>query len=433
MMMLLYILSLFYFGGLILSRPHLIMRPSVWFCLGMLVRINGAAAFNSSAYLHLHETPELLRFLTIMFPFGVAVWLSVSDGLSRQAQVLYGRCGGASADGSTYGFVEESVLKKVAILSFVIMVLYLTIVPLGATGIVTIFTNPSMAAMAREKSLKLISFLPLKYAFLWHIEFLGPVLVGLLILRPFPRTIFAYSVRVALIVAVIFSVSLSGARTPAGLVIMSMALIYLLRNGVKRGALVLVGAVSIAILIAMLLSIFREGKGAYISPALLYKYLSGGLFRRTLVIPFETGVMTNLYTQDHGLMGVSNIRPLAKLLGETYVRLPNLVGLTYMQTRVDTISANTSFFFDFQASFGLIRGWLVALVSLASLDFLIVAFRKLKGGLLIVLYAAFLTAQHTLVSSAFTTCLISHSILIMAFIAEIMGRYYNQWMFGRRE
>jgi hypothetical protein len=53
--------------------------------------------------------------------------------------------------------------------------------------------------------------------------------------------------------------------------------------------------------------------------------------------------------------------------------------------------------------------------------------------LLIVLYAAFLTAQHTLVSSAFTTCLISHSILIMAFIAEIMGRYYNQWMFGRRE
>jgi hypothetical protein len=96
-----------------------------------------------------------------------------------------------------------------------------------------------------------------------------------------------------------------------------------------------------------------------------------------------------------------------------------------MVSRIMTVSANTSFIFDFQASFGLFGGWAVSLVCICLLDYSILLLRRLQGPTLLALTAAFLTAQHSLVSSAFTTCLSTHGILLIAVVAWFVGRRYS--------
>jgi hypothetical protein len=426
LLVLLYFTSLALIAALLWTRPHMVVRPSVWFCLGLAVRINGAAAFDAVPRLASHHHPELVRLLPIVFPFAVMAWLALTPGLTRRARRLYDDCRADLPLSQRFGIVELSLMQRLGLVSAVVLACYFVFVPLGSTGIVAVLTDPLRAAEAREESLKLIPFAPLRYGYLWHMKFLAPVLAGLAVFLPLGRGPAARLAKIALIALLVASVTLSGARSPAGMMMMTLAVVYLLRRGVRRGLPMLAGAAVATVVIAAVLSVLREGKGAYLSPALIGEYLTDGMFRRVFVTPWQTGVITNLYAQDYGLLGVANIRPLALLAGVEYVQLPNLVGLTYLVSRIQTVSANTSFLFDFQASFGLLGGWCAALGATAALDYLLLAFARLRGAVLVALLAAFMTAQHTLVSSSYFTCLGSHGILLIAAMAALIGMRYRR-------
>ena len=420
----LYALSVIVVAALVWTRPYLILRPSLWFCLGLMTRINGAAAFDVVQRLESHHQPEIVRLLPILFPFAIMLWLAITPGIDARARQLYDRCRADLPLSERFGTLEISLMQRLGILSGCVLALYFVFVPIGSTGIVAVLTDPLRAAAAREESLKLIPFPPLRYGYLWHMKILAPLLAGLATFIP-AREPLARALKLGLIVFLVLSVTLSGARSPAGMVLMTLALVYLLRQGLRRGAPALVGAVLATAVIAAMLSILREGKIGHLSPAMLAETLGAGMTWRIFATPWETGVLTNLYAQDYGVLGVANIRPLAALFGVEYLHLPNLVGLTYLVSRIQSVSANTCFLFDFQASFGLMGGWLAALGAVSALDFLLHAFARLRGAVLVATLAAFMMAQHTLISSAFFTCLGSHGILMIAVLAAFIGSRYR--------
>jgi hypothetical protein len=251
-------------------------------------------------------------------------------------------------------------------------------------------------------------------------EILAPLLVGMISLIKTKNRSELF-VKIFIIIIIVLSVMLTGARTPAGLLMVMLSLVYIMKKGFKKGLIVLVSAVTGAVVVATIMTIFREGASSRLSLQLFWDYLSSGLFVRVFVTPFETGVMTNLYAQENGLLGISNIRPLAILFGQQFVHLPNVIGLSYMHTKIISVSANTCFLFDYQASFGVIPGWYVSLVLLAILDFLLLCYRNLKGRILIIFMAALLTSSMFLISSAYTTCLITHGILIIPLMGLLLG------------
>ena len=88
-----------------------------------------------------------------------------------------------------------------------------------------------------------------------------------------------------------------------------------------------------------------------------------GLYERVFVLPFETGAYTIAAAEQYNFFQGDNIRPLAILRDTPYLNLSNKIYLDYYHRDglPVTGSANTCFLFDFQASFGIVGGWLAAL------------------------------------------------------------------------
>ena len=66
--------------------PHLVLRPSVWFALAMLIRINGAAAFQGPDMDWQLYRAGTFRLLTLSFPLGVMLWVMMTPRLSSIAR-----------------------------------------------------------------------------------------------------------------------------------------------------------------------------------------------------------------------------------------------------------------------------------------------------------------------------------------------------------
>ncbi len=414
-----YIISWLIYIPMLIKKPFILFRPSAWVAIGIMVRINGAAAFADSIYANDLDSELTVRAMPILFVIVIAVWILLTPGLTCLARDYYKKCLLVVQE-ITLSVYDKSVLKIIVVASCFIVGVYLFFVPIQSSGLVAVFVDPLGATMARENSLKLIGFTPIKYGYLWYMEILAPLLVGMISLIKTKNRSELF-VKIFIIIIIVLSVMLTGARTPAGLLMVMLSLVYIMKKGFKKGLIVLVSAVTGAVVVATIMTIFREGAANRLSFQLFWDYLSSGLFVRVFVTPFETGVMTNLYAQENGLLGISNIRPLAILFGQQFVHLPNVIGLSYMHTKIISVSANTCFLFDYQASFGVIPGWYVSLVLLAILDFLLLCYRNLKSRILIIFMAALLTSSMFLISSAYTTSLITHGILIIPLMGLLLG------------
>lgn len=409
----------------ILRFPAIVLRPSVWLCIPFLLRIGGAATFSGTDIELGYHLGFELRLLTLLFPLGVVAWVTASPGITALGQNLY-RASMCFETAGADRHERRMITLAIAGCSVLVVLTYLAVVPLQSTGLMTIINDPVNAAIAREEGLKLLGSPVLAYAFTIFQKLLAPLLVALLALWQTRRWGLLSVVRVVLILAVVVCVMLPGARAPAGRLIMVLALVQLFRRGIVRGGFMMVIAISAALVVAAVLTLMRQGQLDHLSVEALVGILQRGIFDRAFVTPFETGVWTNLYAQDHGLLGVHGIRPLALLFGQEHVRIANEVAIAYSPTPTFSSNANTSFLFDFQAAFGLIPGWGVALVCITSLDFLLFAFRKLRAELLAAFLCTMLISLTALISTSFTTSLLSHGIVPVAFFAYVSGCYVER-------
>ncbi len=416
-------------GAIVLSRPYEMLRPSLWFCVVMLVVIGPAAAFASPTLDRGLESASVLRLGALIFPLAIAAWIALTPGLSSTARTLYATCRCRPAP--EFDAFDKSTAGIIACVSIGILLLYLATVPLRSLGIVAVFTAPENAALARERGLKLLSSSFLKYSVLLHCAALAPVLVGLMFLWRPRRVILRGLLWGVAIPVVLLSVGLTGARSMSARLLVVLAVVYVLRRGIIRRGIALPLAALAGILFITLLTVARSGMISELSVDLTARFMRTGVFNRLFVIPFETGVWTNLYAQEHGLLGVSGIRPLAVLAGVDYLNVPNAVAQAYARNPMPSSSANTCFLFAFQGCFGIWAGWIVSVVLLCGLDYLLHFFRGLKPVLLPAFLAALLTATLSLLSSAYTTSLLSHGILPIVALATGI-QFVSQWRVRRR-
>lgn len=426
---LLYVATVLIVAGIILSRPYEVLRPSLWFCTAMLVTISPAAAFANSELDRGLEGAGILRLGVLTFPLVIVAWIALTPRLSSIASTLYRTC--HSHPAPKFDMTDKATVGVIACISIGILVVYLATVPLRSLGLVAIFTNPENAALAREHSLKLLSSSFVKYAFLFHCAVLAPVLIGLMFLWK-PRGAGFRGILWGIAVPLLFlSVVPTGARSPAARLLLALAIVYVFRKGViRRGAVLPLAALAGGLFVTFL-TVARNGMISELSVDLMAKFMHTGVFNRLFIIPFKTGILTNLYAQEHGLLGVSGIRPLAMLAGADYLNVPNVVALTYGRNPLASSSANTSFLFAFQACFGMWAGWGVSAILLCGLDYVLHFFRGLKPALLPAFLATLLTATLSLLSSAYTTCLLSHGILPCVALATAV-QFVSQWLARRK-
>jgi hypothetical protein len=397
----------------------------MWFSLAMLVQINAAAAL---AYVDVEvffSQNVTFRLLSILFPLAVLVWVHLTPSLSTQAGELFRRCRGTDRPQWSFNPTEWHFALWVGLASVVILWLYCREVPISRSGLAAVLTRLEESAIAREESLKLLDKAWLRYAYLLHMSVLGPFLAAVIFVWR-PREYTLRWLRLPLILLITGTTMFTGARSPAGVLLLGLAIIYLLKKGVRRGGLAIGASAFVALLVATVLSVFRQAELEVTSIDVYKEALARGIFRRTFVVPFEGGLWTNLYAEEYGLRGVHNIRPLAFKLGCDYESLPNLVGLEFAPRALESVSANTCFLFDLQASFGLPAGWAVALVLLCVLDAALYFFRDLSPGVLLVLMGMFLLCALSLISCSYTTCLISHGLLPVVVLAISFSWFFRK-------
>jgi len=418
---LIYVFSLVAIGLQVARHPFLLMRPSLWVSIPFMLCIGGAAAFTGPEIELGYHNAFKLRLLALVFPLVILGWVVVTPGLSMVSRRIYLQ---SKVEATEQSQVEtRTVTIAIGLVATIILLVYLSMVPLRSTGLWAIINDPASATLAREESLKLLSSVSLAYAFTMYQKILAPLLVALLVLWKIPRFSLLNVFRLVLILAVFISVMLPGARSPAGLLILVLALVVVLKSGVARGVLSMVSAVLGGLTVASVMTLMRQGQVIMLANGTIWGIIGNSIFMRAFVTPFKTGLWTNLYAQSHGLTGISSIRPLALLFGVPYVKLSNQVALAYSPTGTSTSYANTSFLFSLQSAFGLEIGWCAALVLLCSLDFLLFAFLKLRGELLVAFMCALLISLTSLIYTGFSPCLGTHGVLPITLGAFFIGRF----------
>lgn len=406
-------------------RPYEMVRPSMMFAASMMVFLNVAAAFFTlKVDASFSRTPEL-RFLSIIFPLGVLAWGIFTPTLSNTAKSLVVRCKDTKIHSSTDGFALRITILLLGSASFFIMALYLSEVSIWNTGLSALFfeSDSNRMYMARELSLKLVDNNFVRYSYSWHVAVLAP-LQGILVLFTKPQHIASKIARILYLLALLISVSLTGAKFPPGYFFLLISLALFLRKQSVR-ALLGVFLAGVAILgFGIMIKIKLGGGWDNLSFQLFSSSLCSLAWERIIIIPFETGIQANSYMETFSLPLFSTIRPLAWIAGVDYVNLPNIVARELIVHGDTTMSNNTCFIYDFQAAFGLYVGWFVAVMCLVTLDFGLFVFERLGSIRLCAFLAAFLGSSYSLLSSAYSVSLVTHGILLSIVLGYGFSRLF---------
>ena len=393
------------------------MRPSYWVGLSILLQIGFAAAFAGNKITENLMNAEKFRILTILFWGTIPFYCICTPQINELAMNYWRRCKDPSCPSIVASKECRRILFIFGSLSLVILAYYLSVVPINKTGLYAIFFKPELSTAAREESLKLVGSPFIRYGFSFYLNIFAPLLVGVLFLMRTNKW-WLKILKVVTIAVIILLSMLPGSRANAGGLILVMGIIFLLKKGIWQGT-VLLGILGVFVMVlATMQTVMREGIDFSVN--IILDYLSDGIFYRTFTSPFETGVLTNVFAQKHDYIGMLSIRPLTMILGKDYIDLPNVVGLYFKPDAIKSISMGTSFFYNFQASFGLFRGWVIALLFLYVLDLFLFAFRGLSDSSLPIFLGVFLAALFkSLPASSFTTSLLTHGIIPIILVAVL--------------
>jgi len=300
---------------------------------------------------------------------------------------------------------------------------YLSYVPPTKTGLYAVFADPLNSALARESSLKLVASPLIAYGYAFMASVFGPLLAVLLadsFYRNLKRRRWLRSLATAVGVGgVVVAVSLTGARSYAAAIIMTILLAAWLRRGLPLNPVYVVLAALSVLTLPTLLSILREGN--VVEWARFWAYLRGAIFWRVFYLPMKTGLMHVHYAQTVGLFGVRAIPRLAALLGIPPVNAPNVIALTYSSTALATSIANTAYVYAYYSYFGL-PSFAISLLGLWGLDIALWAYRHISDRLLLACVASVSVASIMFVNMEYTIVLLSNGFATLLVVAWIIDR-----------
>ncbi len=412
----LYVLSLFACAMTIVLRPSLMLRPSMFFVMVMLVIINIAAAFVDKTTYSTMPGIDQLRLTTILFPFPVLAWVLATPFLSSTTASIYGECRGTASTAFRFQRREAWIAAIFTIVALFVAAGYLVTVPLGQTGLWALLSDPANTAQAREMSVKGVSNPLVTYAYTFFRASFAPVLIVLLVYGLSWRMPFRSILLLGTILLCIVIVALEGARMPIAMLLLAVGFAWLLLRGISRGSIVFAAVVACSLAIILSLTLLRESE--HRGPSRDLSMYTEPLVDRAFVVPFETGARSMFYSYDHGSTGTRTTRPAAVVANEEYINLPLTVYRRHYPFGLEYGSINTCFLFDLQVSAGLWGGWWLSLVGLCLLDLLPYLFLRARGLVLVAFYSAFLCSLLVLSFSAYTTSLLSGGLLLIPLLAR---------------
>lgn len=420
-------------------RTWELLRPSFWFAILFSATISCGAVFVADDHIIMGYTRmddlhsiATLRFIVIIVPLFILLFHYLTPKLSTEAKNISLRCSRLSID-SGDGMIRRNNILLYALLLFTLLVLsiYFLHVPLRETGLWALFFNPEHSSEIREQSLKLVESTVVRFSYSWYRLLVVPSIILLIWMKP--KSFLRVFVMIFITAVFLLSASLTGERSSVVFIVFTLCVFYMLLYGVQKSLLFFVLLAITSIPFVSLLTIVRSGLVDSMNIEVVTTNLYA-IVNRLFMDPFASGVSTNLYAQEFGLQGVANIRPVAMLFNVPFVDLPNKVGLfIYQDAPIKTVSHNTAFLFDLQASFGLYIGAIMGTALLCLLDLSLYCYRKVNGIFLVILFGLLLRCVLSLTTSSFTTSLNTHGLfwiilvsLSWTFFAHIHEKRINK-------
>jgi hypothetical protein len=411
-------------SGIILSlfafKRWLFVKPSALVATAFHVCIQWAATIDSPSIEAYLPSPWQFFAAAQLFPL-VVIFLSpvFFSGSARRVwwRITERPCRSVRGRGLAMAILAGLVVAVVGV--------FLHAVPLSQSGLYTVIFDPQDSVVARERSLKALDSSVLRYAFSFMISALGPLLAATIASSSTPKgranRKFRMVWAIPAIGVVLLAVSLSGARSFAAGVILTLAFVWLLPRKIPIRPFRVAAFVVFGLSIPVMLSIAREGND--FSIANFWSYLVGPIFERIVHMPMETGLYYTHYAQTVGFLGAHANEHLASLLNIEYFNAAHELGLIYYpQWASDALNMNTCYVFAYYAYFGI---WSVPLsvTALLLLDICCVVLARISDRLLLPTCATLLVACLSLISVEYTTALLTNGILVILAVAFCLDTF----------
>jgi len=410
------IFTTFWIAGIFFTRRYLFIKPSMLLLTFSHIFFQWPISIYAGYYEHF--LPDPYAFSLLIHAYMIIGLLVTVFTFHNKARMIWDRI--------TDPFLLEDAVSIKAIvftttLVACVIVAYLAYVPFDSTGLYAIFTNPSTAAEAREKSLKLLDSRALKYAYSLMVSSIAPLLAVLLsvsFIRDIERRNFVnIPIYTLLFLFLAFAVSMTGARISVVNLLIVIAIAQLFRKGFPFKPFSFFLLLLLLLLPPTILSIIREGKA--IGVGIIFEYL-GYLARRTFVLTMDVGSWYVHYSQIHGYFGVASIPKIAVILDVVPVNTPNLIGITYVDNALKTVSAVAGYLFTYYSYFG-IASLFFSIVCLWILDVALLVYERLSDVMLLPCVAGASLSILSFISSDYTVVWLTHGfgvILLLSWIID---------------
>lgn len=416
--------------GLIVWRYRFLMiKPSIIVIVFFHLQVQWAAAAQASYIEQYLPHPYDFLLLAQVFPFlGLLVSFFI---LHKKTRRIYTKLTSLSI-----GSLEIKVRTLILLFTGIILIvlIYLTIVPLSKTGAYTILLNPLGATEAREDSLKLLDNEFLRYSFALLKTALAPLLSVLAVFY------FIQNIRrlkllrgtagLVIFLLTLMAVLLPGARMPGGILLLTVIFALFIFYHMPLRLSYIIMSFLLILGLPVLMTLLREGQE--LNLLLFFDKLKGGILERVFVVPMETGLWHVHYGQGMGFVGISGIPKLAELVRIDPINLSNIIYVKYTKYFVYSGLSNTCFVFAYYTCFG-IASLVFSLLGLWALDLAVLVFEKLRHHtILLAAIAAIGTSSIGFVYTVYTTALLTNGFLFILIIAVILDRQFDFSLVDRR-
>ncbi len=412
------IFTAFWISWIFFTKRYLFIKPSMLLLTFSHIFFQWPISIYAGYYEHF--LPDPYAFALLIHTYMVIGLLITIYTFRRNAKIIWDRI-------TDPYLLENAVSIKAVVFTTAlvacVVIAYLAYVPFNNTGLYAIFTNPSIAAEARERSLKLLDSQALKYAYSLMVSSFAPLLaamLSILLMRDIAKRYFLkVPIYAFLLLFLAFAVSMTGARIAVVNLLILMAIALFFRKGLPFKPVKFFLLLLILLLTPTILSILREGKT--IGVGILFEYL-GYLARRTFILTMDVGSWYVHYSQVHGAFGIVSIPKLAVILGTEPINTPNLIGLTYLNTAVKSVSASAGYLFTYYSYFGM-ASLLFSIFCLWLLDVAILVYERLSNVMLLPCIAAVSLSILSFISSDYTTVWLTHGFGVILLFSWLIDRF----------
>jgi len=128
------------------------------------------------------------------------------------------------------------------------------------------------------------------------------------------------------------------------------------------------------------------------------------------------------YAQIHGTFGIASVPKLAVIVGIEPINTPNLIGLTYSYTAVESVTACAGYLFTYYSYFGM-ASLLLSILCLWFLDVAVLVYKRLSNVMLLPCISAVSLSILSFVSSDYTTVWLTHGFGVILLLSWLIDHF----------